>query len=285
MRTDNINLEEIFIKNHKLGFSYRIVGNKEYPPVLFLHGFLGHSLDWDKTISSLSKKYYCIAIDLPGHGNSNNQNQLDNLWSFDSFSQNLSELVNHLGVKPISLVGYSMGGRLALYFTIKYPHLVSKLILESASPGIENIDDRKARLQNDKLLAKKIQEQSFDQFLESWYDLPLFSGIKNHPDFPNLFESRKKNNPTLLAKALDSFSPGRQPYLMEKLAKLKMPVNLICGENDKKYLALMNQIKLKNPHLDLKIFKNCGHNIHFEKSKQFAEHLLQVLSLTTHNKS
>jgi 2-succinyl-6-hydroxy-2,4-cyclohexadiene-1-carboxylate synthase len=172
-----------------------------------------------------------------------------------------------------------MGGRIAMYFALKYPHHISKLILESASPGIENSDERESRRQNDLKISERLRTEPITDFLNDWYDQPLFSGIKNHTNDAALLERRKKNDPVLVAKALDSFSVGRQPYLMNQLAKLKIPVSLICGENDPKYCALMKQIKQQNPHFSLKIFKNNGHTIHFENPVLFANHLLQFLSL------
>ncbi len=240
---------------------------------------MGNSHDWDEIVSKLSQKYYCLSIDLPGHGQSTNLQKLDNIWDFDALSRRLSGLLTYQKIKITSLVGYSMGGRFALYFAINYPQFVSKLFLESASAGIESKDERETRFQSDRILAKKLQDLPFTDFLNEWYNLPLFSGTKKHSGFPLLLESRQKNDSQLLARAIESFSPGKQPYLMKKLSTLKMPVNLICGENDSKYLSLMTKFKQQNPQFSLEIFKECGHNVHFEKHVLFAEHLLQLLSL------
>jgi len=261
------------------GLSISLKGDNNNSAVIFLHGFMGSGHDWDEIISSLSDKYYCITIDLPGHGQSNNLEQLGDVWSFDAISRKLSDILIHLEIKTASLLGYSMGGRIALYFALKYPQLISRLILESTSPGIKNDDQREARLLKDLKIAHELRTESFDIFLDKWYELPFFSGIKIHPKYPSLINRRNKNNPHLLAQSLESFSPGKQAYLMDQLVTLKMRVNLICGEKDQKYLNLMNQIKQQKPPFNLKIFNDCGHNVHFEKSEQFAEHLLRVLSL------
>ena len=245
---------------------------------------MGSGQDWNEIVSTISKKYYCITIDLPGHGQSTNLAQMGDIWNFNSLSKRLSDLLAHLKIKTVSLVGYSLGGRVALHFTLNYPQLVSTLILESTSAGIEKEKEREARFQNDLLLSKKLTTGSLDTFLNNWYGQPLFFGIKTHNGYLALFKRRKQNNPHLLAKVLESFSPGRQPYLMDKLSSLKIPLNLICGENDDKYLNLMRGIKKHNPHFNLKVFENSGHNIHFEKPVLFAKHLLQVLSLQTPNK-
>ncbi len=262
-----------------MGICYTLTGTKENPPILFLHGFMGNGNDWNETVSYLSEKYYCITLDLPGHGNSNNLERLNTVWDFDSLCNRLSGLLNHLKIQKVSLVGYSMGGRIALYFAHKYPQLLTHLILESASPGIKTNDKKEIRLKEDKALSQKLKNEPLEEILEKWYSLPLFSGIKNHPKYKALFLNRLKNDPTLLAKAVESFSPGRQVYLMNKMKNLKMSVNLICGENDIKYTDVMKKIKRDNLHFNLKIFRDCGHNVHFEKPDLFAEHLLLVLSL------
>ncbi len=260
------------------GLHFYTSGKSTHTPLVFLHGFMGSASDWDLIIQKINHKYFCISIDLPGHGQSTNADQLGDIWTFDRLSSRIAGLLKFLEIQRSVLIGYSLGGRIALSFASIYPQSVSTLVLESASPGLQNPQERMARVKTDQIHAERLVHEPLEQFLENWYDLPLFGEIKNHSKYPDLLRRRLKNNPALLAKALEAFSPGRQADLWDKLTALTMPVNLICGEKDTKYLDMMKTIKKNNPRFLLKIFKSCGHNVHFEKPVLFAEHLLDVLS-------
>lgn len=264
---------------HFKGIYYRTFGNSDHPAVLFLHGFMGSSQDWNEIIAKISGSYFCIALDLPGHGKSNNLNELKNIWTFDDLSVLICNLIVYLSIKNTSLVGYSMGGRIAQYFILKYPDLVNKLILESASPGIRDEKEKAVRFQKDMDTEKRLREGSFKEFLNSWYDQPFFKLAQGHPKYNEMINRRLKNDPRILAKALIAYSAGKQPYLAEKLSHVKIPVQLICGAKDQKYLDIMKELKEKNPVFRFTVLKNCGHNCHFDDSDQFAEHLVEFLSL------
>jgi 2-succinyl-6-hydroxy-2,4-cyclohexadiene-1-carboxylate synthase len=261
------------------GITYQCFGNPSCPAVLFLHGFLGDGRDWREVVNLVSADFFCIVIDLPGHGFSNDLSLLNDVWDFHSLTQRLLELLTYLSVKKVNITGYSLGGRLALHFALHFTENVKKIILESSSPGIKDKDQRVSRLQNDISLADQLQNSPLENFLDSWYEQTVFYGIKQHPKYVDLINSKLKNNPKLLAKALTSYSVGRQSYLGEKLSKLKVPLLLICGENDAKYVEIMQSIKHKNKSLNVLIVKECSHNVHFQKPVLFAEHLVEFLSL------
>ena len=273
IRTTNFNSKRF------QGINYQCFGDPEKSAVLFFHGFLGDSRDWQQVVDLVSEHSYCITIDLPGHGNSNIPDLLKNLWDFESFSLKIDEFLKNLLIEKINLVGYSMGGRLAQYFAINYPKRVLKLVLESSSPGIKNKKERISRLERDKVFVKRLQDEPLIEILNTWYKQSLFQGIRNHPQYAEMVKKRSKNNPQLMAKALMAFSTGNQPYLAEKISAVGIPVLLLCGEKDSKYLKIMKELKHNNPGYKLNVMDKCGHNTHFEKPILFAEHLLEFLSL------
>jgi len=261
------------------GIYYQCSGKQSQPAVLFLHGFLGNGGDWQEIVKRVSGNFFCILVDLPGHGFSNNIHLLKDVWNFDSLSQRLDEFLNFLSLKKVYVSGYSLGGRLAMHFALRYSNKVAKLVLESSSPGIKNNGERTARLQEDLKLADKIRKSNIHDFIDQWYEQPVFNGIKQHPKYVDLINSKIQNDNRLLAKALSAFSIGRQSFLGNKVARLKIPVLLVCGEKDIKYVEIMKSIKQQNEAFKLSVIKQCGHNVHFEKPNLFAEHLAEFLSL------
>lgn len=261
------------------GIYYKTYGLPGQQPVLFLHGFMGTHEDWLKIIEQISPYYYCIAVDLPGHGNSNDAQLLRDSWDFENLCKKLYDLICSVTEKRITVIGYSMGGRIAQFFSVIYPEKVNKLILESTSPGIESSQDRLKRLKQDEKLAERLQNEALKDFLETWYDQAIFCEIKQHPDYTGMKQRKLLNNQGLLAQVLLQYSIGKQLYLGENIAALQIPMQLMSGALDSKYCGLMADLNsrcLNSRHI---ILSDCGHNCHFEKPILFAEHITEFLSL------
>lgn len=261
--------------NRHSDLHYICRGEQNNPPVVFLHGFMGSSADWNQVIELLIREFYCIAIDLPGHGKS----PISADTNFENLIENLDSLIESLSLKNPAVVGYSMGGRIALNWIVNFPGRFARIVLESATAGIENPQERSERIQQDLQLAKRLENEPFQDFPDEWYGLPLFGRIKYHKDYKELVKGRLKNSPGNLALALNAFSTGKQKSLWPHISKLAIPGLLICGQEDNKYVQIMTELNKLNNHFDITIFKNCGHSVHFENPIRFAEHLVQFLSL------
>lgn len=261
------------------GIHFQTSGVPGKPPIVFLHGFMGSADDWNKTLPLLTADFFCLALDLPGHGQSNDIEALDDVWSFENLCRRIDELMTHLGIQKFSLAGYSMGGRVALNFALTFQDRLLSLIIESSSPGIKKKAERQQRIIDDQRLTERLMNLPISKFLDMWYSLPVFIGVKKHPDYEEMIKRRLNNDPGLLARALITFSTGKHSFLEKNLSSLKFPVCLICGEKDPKYVDLFTHIKKNNPPFTLKIIKNCSHNTHFECPDQFAGDLKQFLSL------
>jgi len=254
---------------------YHTYGSSQNPPLLFLHGFLGSLQDWDAIIGKLQQNFYCVSVDLPGHGNT--PNPLKN-YSFAETGDDLANFLTEMNFAPVSVIGYSMGGRLALYLALRHPNLVNKVVLESASPGLPTARERKSRAANDDILAKKMVKMDFGLFLQEWYEQPLFHSLQRHPDFERVLMRRQKNNPGELATALTSLSTGKQPSLWKLLPQNKIPLLLLVGELDGKYRRIAGQMCEKCSFCRIKLIKDAGHNTHFEKPDEFTYSYLEFLS-------
>ncbi|MEG4226072.1 2-succinyl-6-hydroxy-2,4-cyclohexadiene-1-carboxylate synthase [Microcoleus sp. N9_B2] len=255
-------------KSKNYQFHYTLTDNKNQPLILLLHGFTGNNQDFSSVISLLSKSYCCLAVDLPGHGETRVIGD-ESCYNMPNTAQALIQLLNDLQIDKCLLLGYSMGGRLALYMTLHFPERFEKVVLESASPGLKTEKERSHRLQSDLQLAQKLENSNIKDFILNWYERPLFKSLKNSPNFDKLIESRLTNNPLELAKSLRNMGTGNQPSLWEKLAQNQIPILLLAGEYDDKFTTINTEIASLCPAARLEIVPKAGHNIHFENFDKF----------------
>lgn len=248
----------------------RITGKEEATAILFLHGFLGSGNDWLPLCDILAGNYRCILPDIPGHGRSTWDS--DRNCSFNNIVESAAELIEQLPDKPLHIVGYSMGGRIALALTIRRPELVRSLAIIASSPGIPDKTLRNKRLQHDRDLAD-VLEHDFEAFLRFWYSQPLFASLANNPAFPDILEARKKNDPKAIAASLRCMTPGLQPSLWKELGKLACPVLFMAGEKDTKYVEIGRQLVNLSPHATLEIIPGCGHALQHENTSLAADRL------------
>jgi 2-succinyl-6-hydroxy-2,4-cyclohexadiene-1-carboxylate synthase len=263
------------------GVTYYVEGDPSHPAILFLHGFMGDCHEFKQAIAELSKQFYCVAIDLMGHGQTHLIDQSpqdavivtkqEHYYTIQASAYLVIEFLDFLRLDCCFLIGYSMGGRLALYLTIHFPQYFHKVALESASAGLRTDAERSDRLAKDRQLAAKLANGNFRQFLENWYQQPIFASLRSHPDFQQLLEQRLKNSPAQLAKSLRNLSTGMQPSLWEDLPKIKTPLLLLAGELDPKFVQINQQMEQLTKGSQLEIVPNCGHNIHFENPELFVE--------------
>lgn len=241
--------------------------------ILFLHGFLGDRNDFRSLFSHLPSHWNLIALDLPGHGENSLPEGLDSPCTLSTVAALLRsdlDCQNLLDEPPI-LYGYSMGGRIALKLAMDNPASFRALILESASPGMDERNEnlRTQRIQEDQSRAKAIRAD-FPGFLRRWYSLPLFGPLKSHRDFNEMLERRNQNNPDQVARIIEEMSPGAQKDLTPALASLVLPTLLLAGEEDKKYSAASPSWAKALPKGEARIISGAGHNCHVEKPEELA---------------
>ena len=126
--------------------------------VVLLHGFTQTRQSWRRTVAALGGRYRALAPDLPGHGHAAERRPA-------SFAA-CAAYVRALADGPCTLVGYSMGGRIALYTALALPGLVERLVLVGASPGIADSAERAARRAADDALADRIEAIGVEAFAE-----------------------------------------------------------------------------------------------------------------------
>jgi 2-succinyl-6-hydroxy-2,4-cyclohexadiene-1-carboxylate synthase len=239
------------------------------PVVVLLHGFAGRGFLWRDLAPLLPGDLRYVAPDLPGHG--------ETPWpraqtSFEDVAGALAALIAELDAAPVRVLGYSLGGRLALALAANHPERVARLVLESASPGLEEPEERGRRLAADDALADFIGARGLEAFAGRWEALPVFAtqaGVA-----PGRLEvqrrARTSHQPGALAAALRALSPGRQAPLASRLPGVSVPALLIAGELDAKFRTIANGMAGAMPRARARVIPRAGHNTHLEEPREFA---------------
>ncbi|UOQ95610.1 hypothetical protein MUO14_04370 [Halobacillus shinanisalinarum] len=154
-----------------------------------------------------------------------------------------------------------------------YPQYVSKLILESASPGIAHSDEQMARRVKDQGLIDRIASQGIEEFANYWRDIPLFKSQEQLPIEVRVRvqEERLGHDPQGLIQSLKGMGTGRQPSWWDRLSHLSIDTLLIVGEWDEKFVTINKKMKDRLPCSTLVAAEKAGHTVHLERPKFFAK--------------
>jgi 2-succinyl-5-enolpyruvyl-6-hydroxy-3-cyclohexene-1-carboxylate synthase len=239
-------------------------------PVVFLHGFTGTGEFWFPVANALPR-WRCILPDLPGHGGTGAPVPPET-WRLDRAADALAELLAGIGADRFALVGYSMGGRLALSLALGHPSRVAALALVGATPGIADAGEREARAAADLGLATTIEQEGIEAFTRRWEANPLFATQSAMPDAlrDGLRRQRLGQDAASLAAALRAFGTGFQPPLHDELAGLCVPTLVMAGEKDDKFAAIARDMAGRIPDAILRIVPGAGHAVPLERAATFA---------------
>ncbi len=252
--------------------------NNPESAIIYLHGFAGSAQDWDDIIEMVNINFTQYALSLPGFGNSDKPSDI-RFYQEEYLCDLLYEFIHHIPEKKIVLAGYSMGGRLALTAVILRNLNVHALILESCSAGIEDVEERNKRLESDKKLSEFILESGVEKFVDYWSALPIFNSQQKLPAEILAIEKAKKlrNNPASLSLSLRGFGAGTMSSQYNNLGTLLIPVRLIAGEQDSKYVAINRKMVHLFKNASFFTVANAGHNVHLEKPVEFVNLLIDFL--------
>ena len=250
-------------------------GRDDRPVLALIHGFAGSLHSWDDLAPHLDARFRLVLIDLPGHGGTMVP---ASVMSLHDLGTALGELLIAEAKRPVILCGYSMGGRAALHTALFFPQAVSALVLLGASPGIEDVHERKERRQNDHKLAGNILENGMEWFADYWGALPLFASQKKlPPDVQDkLRTSRMSCDPHGLAYCLRNFGTGEQEFLGRELYRLTCPTLLMAGALDEKF-ARSNQYMLSaigSDNAHAVEIPAAGHAAHIENPQTVAREII-----------
>lgn len=229
--------------------------------VILVHGFTQSSLSWAGIAEDVGRDHEVVVPDLPGHG--------DSPRAFGDLAAAADQLAESCGKG--TYVGYSLGGRICLHLALRRPILVERLVLVGTSAGLEDFDERAKRRQADETLALRLAEggdAGLPAFIDSWLDGVLFEHLnEREADRP----SRLVNHASDLAGALRHFGLGLQLPLWEQVRGLHMPVLVVAGEKDAKFVALGERLAASiGTNALFLLVPNAGHAVPFEQPLAFS---------------
>jgi 2-succinyl-6-hydroxy-2,4-cyclohexadiene-1-carboxylate synthase len=231
--------------------------------VVLLHGFAGTRRAWDGVAGRLDRERYLpLALDLPGHGAAAGW---EGAITFDA----CVEYVLDAAPARFALCGYSMGGRIALQVAFAAPERVGRLVLVSTSAGIEDARERAARAEADERLARRLEQEPYEHFIERWRSQPMFAADPLAVDELARADQRR-NQPRALAAALRGVGTGEMQSLWGRLSELRMPASVVVGERDAKFLALGRRLVAELDNAALVVLPG-GHVLPLENPAALAQ--------------
>lgn len=252
------------------GVTYYVEVYGKGEPLLLLHGFTGDHSTWGQLVQMLQEHYLCIVPDLIGHGKTESPQDYTR-YDLKKVAADLKQMLETLKIDSCNMLGYSMGGRLALQFSVLYPESTKTLLLESASPGLLLPEERMLRKKQDNRLADRIEQEGIKTFVEYWQSILLFKTQEKLPTEKRsaIYEQRLGNKEIGLANSLRGMGTGMQQSLWEDLANLQFPVLLLTGEYDEKFCGIAEKMSKMIPNCEWRTICEVGHAIHVEDSEMF----------------
>lgn len=254
------------------------------PSVLALHGFTGSGADFD-LLRWRAPELDWTTPDLPGHGARPSGVRIDaspapeDRFAIPSVAAEVRAQLSPLP-RPRILLGYSMGGRIALQAAVDHPDALDGLVLIGASPGIADPVDRRARQELDTLRAARVQALGTAAFADEWSRTPL---IASQADIDEPFRSAMRARRAAAssdgwARSLEATGAGRMRPLHDRLAAVRCPALLIAGETDSKFGAIAQEMAIQMMPAHVQIIEDAGHAAHLEQPEEFLRALRDWLN-------
>lgn len=246
--------------------------------LVLLHGFTGAPESWDGVLARLPDGTDVFRPYLLGHDPDGAIASL----SFEDEVERLARKLREGHPGSLHLAGYSQGGRLAVGLLVRHPDLFAAATLIGASPGLVSKDERRARRAADEELARLLEEEGLERFLETWESLPLFATQRRLPEA--VIEAqrrlRRRHRPDGLARALRLLGSGSMPSYWADLARIETPVLLMAGGEDEKFRRTARRMSGLLPRAAVEIVPAAGHNLLLEAPGRVAAALARGLAPT-----
>ena len=248
------------------------------PPLVLLHGFTGSARSMAGVAAALERGHETIVPDLPGHGRSVGGAAAGG-YEFDACIDSLVATLQAAGHQRAHWLGYSMGAPPALASAVRHPGTVASLVLLAGRAGIEDAAERAARRAADDALAARLEAHGIEQFVDEWLAQPLFATLQRLG--PRFMEKERRerlaNDPRELAASLRSLGPAAQPPLFAQLPRVRVPVLLVAGALDARFVAAAQDLARRLPRAEVCEIADAGHAAHVEQPTAFVAAVREFL--------
>jgi 2-succinyl-6-hydroxy-2,4-cyclohexadiene-1-carboxylate synthase len=257
--------------------NYFVVGDGA--PVTLLHGFTQSGRSWHEVISTMPTGWRWVVPDLRGHGET--QTSPSAAFNMDACAADLEMLWDELGIERTHLVGYSMGGRLALHVAAQRQKRLASILTIGAHAGLDE-DAREGRRRDDEALAERIEHDGIEAFVDYWTAQPMFAGLgRRGPSFlAQVRAERMSNSAAGLAASLRGMGAGTMEPVWRELARVRLPGTFVAGQLDVRYAAFARRLASAVPNGRVEIVAGAGHAVHLERPGAFARVLEAHLDIT-----
>jgi 2-succinyl-6-hydroxy-2,4-cyclohexadiene-1-carboxylate synthase len=240
-----------------LRWRVRAWGGFDAPPLLLLHGFGADGRTWAPLAERLAAGWRVLAVDLPGHGGTTAPGPS---WDLARAAMALATLLPALDARPPVVLGYSLGGRLALQLALHVP--LPGLVLVGASAGLPDAAARAERLAADQRWIARLAE-GLSTFWAAWDQQPVFATRLLRPSFERAFPEfvRGDQAPGGLAAAMAAFGLGRMAPLHGRLHGLQVRTVVVAGERDEKFTAQGRELVAALPAGTFLAAPGAGHDV------------------------
>lgn len=245
------------------------------PAIIALHGYTGNHNDWAAQVPVLSQKYRVITMDQRGHGQSEAPSSADN-YSVKIMAEDAYSLLKHLGIEGACIMGHSMGGFMALELVLKYPELVSALVLVDTSSG------EFERVPGFAELRAKLDELARTEGMEAAFEYNAAHNPTTREHFEKHPERREVSRQKMLQTSVDAYvyvaaSFGRWESLTPRLSEIEVPTLIVVGDEDAAFIKPSRVMEESIDNAKLVIMPGSGHSPHEEVPEAFNEVILNFL--------
>ncbi len=244
--------------------------------LVLLHGFMGSARSWDGIAPGSSRVLSPVLV---GHGPNPDgaPEPREPAPRFEDEVDRLAAVIVERGFAGSHLAGYSLGGRLALGLLARHPTLFESATLVSARDGLEDERERSSRAQQDEQRAERLEQFGLEAFVAEWERLPLFSTqtslsveVRDRQR-----EARLAHTASGLARSLRQTGLGRMPVYARELGEMRIPVDLVVGEADRKFCSLAVELSRRIERARVTTIASAGHNLLLERPRQVGEVILR----------
>lgn len=260
--------------------AYIAVGNPANPPVLLVHGWLSHAGVWRQTLAQLQQHYYCISLDLLGHGYSDKPTRGD--YSIAANAERVLKVAQRLGFDQFTYIGHSMGGMIGLHLAIHHPQRITRLV------NVAGVVTGKLSLY---ILIVYLPILLVGNFIPSiwmitrffvrfrWYreifDRPIFYSYR--PAYGDI-DRQMALVKGIEVPAYQELAAIRKVNLADQLGTVQTPILTIFGKQDGT-VPMSEGLLVKTclPQSQLRLFDQCGHTPMVEQTDSYLDSLRAFL--------